>query len=102
MAASSAASAACKACIAETGPDPTAIAYPPSATTCVASEAAMLANSWASAGGTVASRRTRSVADALSAARSRAMLTRPGEVLDEVLGEVLDEADAVGAPRGRT
>ena len=35
----------------------------------------MLASSWARAGGTVASRRTRSAADARSAARSRAVLT---------------------------
>ena len=38
----------------------------------------MLANSWASAGGTLTSRRTRSVADARSAARSCAIVTRPG------------------------
>ena len=44
---------------------------------CVASEAATLANSWASAGGTLTSRRTRSVADARSAARSCAIVTRP-------------------------
>jgi len=35
----------------------------------------MLASSWARAGGAVASRRTRSAADARSAARSRVMLT---------------------------
>ena len=38
----------------------------------------MLANSWARAGSTVASRCTRSAAEALSAARSRAVVTRVG------------------------
>src|SRR2546429_9523309 len=47
---------------------------PRSAVAWVASEAAMLASSWARAGGAVASRRTRSAADARSAARSRVML----------------------------
>src|SRR3954449_343486 len=41
----------------------------------------MLANSWARAGGMEASCRTRLAADARSAARSRAVLTRPGRGL---------------------
>ena len=41
----------------------------------------MLASSWARAGGAVASCRTRLAADARSAARSRAVLTRAGRGL---------------------
>jgi hypothetical protein len=61
----------------------------------------MLANSWASAGGTPTSRRTRSVADALSAARSSSTVTRPGTA---VPGTAVREAegDAEGHPGGST
>ena len=53
----------------------------------------MLANSWASAGGTASSWRTRLDADACSAARSRAVLTRAGRGLAVALAEAL--ADTV-------
>ena len=43
----------------------------------------MLANSWARAGSTVASCCTRPAAEARSAARSRAVVTRTGPVLAE-------------------
>jgi hypothetical protein len=56
----------------------------------------MLANSWASAGGTLASRRTRSAADAPSAARSSSTVTRLGTAAREAVG------DAEGQPGGST
>jgi hypothetical protein len=60
----------------------------------------MLANSWASAGGTLTSRRTRSVADAPSAARSNSTVTllESGERGAETEGE----ADAGADPGGST
>ena len=60
----------------------------------------MLANSWASAGGTLPSRRTRSVADARSAARSWAIVTRDDEGEDEA--ETEGEGDAEADPGGST
>src|SRR5712691_4457094 len=100
-------SAASTACSADTAAETTATSlpaiarYPPSTVTWVASEAAMLASSWARAGGAVASCRTRLAADARSAARSRAALTRAGrglaagppvaELLAELLAEPLTE-----------
>jgi hypothetical protein len=70
--------------------------YPPSTVTWVASEAAMLANSWARAGGMAPSCRTRLAADARSAARSRAVLTRAGRGLAVALGVALASALAAG------
>ncbi len=60
----------------------------------------MLANSWASAGGTLTSRRTRSVADARSAARSCAIVTRAAGGRSEGEGE--GEGDAEPDPEGST
>ena len=60
----------------------------------------MLANSWASAGGTLTSRRTRSVADARSAARSCAIVTRRGAGAARSADE--GEGDAEADPEGRT
>ena len=57
----------------------------------------MLASSWARAGGAVASRRTRSAADARSAARSRVMLAvlaRGDGLADDGDGD--GDADAPG------
>ena len=55
----------------------------------------MLANSWASAGGTLTSRRTRSVADPRSAARSCAIVVRRGAALRDA------EADRGRGCRGQ-
>ena len=64
----------------------------------------MLANSWASAGGTLTSRRTRSAADARSAARSWAIVTRDdeGKDEDEDEAETEGEGDAEADPGGST
>jgi hypothetical protein len=56
----------------------------------------MLANSWARAGGTAPSWRTRLAADARSAARSRAVLTRPGRGLAVAPPDALADALAAG------
>jgi hypothetical protein len=60
----------------------------------------MLANSCASAGGTVASRCTRPAADACSAARSWAIVTRPGAARAGLLVGGLGEACAIEVPAG--
>jgi len=54
----------------------------------------MLANNWARAGGTAPSWRTRLAADARSAARSRAVLTRAGRGLAVALPDALADAPA--------
>jgi hypothetical protein len=56
----------------------------------------MLANSWARAGGTAPSWRTRLAADARSAARSRAVLTREGRGLAVALADALADVLVAG------
>ena len=58
----------------------------------------MLANSWASAGGTLTSRRTRSVADARSAARSCAIVTRAGTAPRDAEADGVGDADGQDQP----
>src|SRR5689334_11257191 len=101
MAACSAASAACSAGTAPVVAIMPAYPQPPSAVTCVASEAAMLANSWASAGGTVTSLCTRSAADARSAARSPVTVTVLGRGDGLAAAPDRDDGDA-DAPGGTT